>query len=112
MELDPTAGEQQTYAKGTDGSTLGGIRLTDYLYGDYTSTGGGNQGPGFCGLAGTHTELTDEQLAARYPDVDSYVRDATALTEANLKDGFILPADAEKERTLVSTVAERLRAAQ
>ena len=112
LELGTTADGQATYAKSSDGSTLGGIRLADYLYGDYISTGGGNQGPGFCGLTGTHTELTDEQLAVRYPDVDSYIRDASALTEANVENGFILPDAAEKERALVDAVAERLRAVQ
>ena len=63
---------------------------------------GGNPGQ-FCGLLGGYEPFAAAQLAMLYPAHDTYVKAVKAVTEKNLKAGYILKADAE------ATIAEANR---
>jgi hypothetical protein len=93
---DPAAsgGHAPAYAKNANGLTIGGIQLAEYDYSAAVNVGAGTTGPGSCWLTGKHQFLTDQQLAARYPDPHSYLHGAVQLTAQNVAHGFILPEDA------------------
>ena len=57
---------------------------------------GVGQPPGgsFCGLFGTTTPLTDEQLDRLYPSEERFVRSWKVELRRAVAQGFILPADA------------------
>jgi hypothetical protein len=81
---DPTvpSGLAPAYAKGANGLTLGGIQLAEYDYSTAINEGAGTTGPGICGLTGMHQWYTDQELAARYPDPDAYLRGAHSSLRA------------------------------
>jgi hypothetical protein len=56
---------------------------------------GQNAGPGFCRLYGSHTDFDAATLTSLYPTHNAYVSAVRAVTERNLKSGYILQADAE-----------------
>lgn len=47
-----------------------------------------------CGLGGTHVPLDPATVNRLYPTHDDYVRKVTAASDAAVKAGFLLPADA------------------
>lgn len=70
------------------GLALGGIRLAQHEVPLRINTGV-NTGPGFCFLDGSSVPLTDAQLAALYPTVQSYVDESVKVTLDNVKAGYI-----------------------
>ena len=56
------------------------------------STGGA--GGGFCGLFGTTTPFTAEQIAALYPTHAAFVQKWDHAVAADVADGYLLPPDA------------------
>ena len=83
-----------------NGVALGGIR-TPYVdvplavLSGYGQEGGG----GFCGLFGTTTSLTADQLDALYPTADDFIAKWNAATDAAVASGAILEIDAEAIKT-------------
>ena len=75
-------------ARDSLGISLGGIRLAQQEA-PLRVNSGVNTGPGFCFLDGSSVPLTDAQLAALYPTVDSYVDEVVATTLANAAAGYI-----------------------
>ncbi|MFU8870594.1 alpha/beta hydrolase domain-containing protein [Micromonospora sp. SL4-19] len=70
------------------GLALGGIRLAQHEV-PLRINSGSNTGPGFCFLDGSSVRLTDAQLAALYPTVESYVDETVAVTLANVRAGYL-----------------------
>ena len=56
---------------------------------------GQNTGPGFCRLYGSHVDFDRAKLTSLYPTHDAYVAAIRAVTEENVKAGYILQPDAE-----------------
>lgn len=75
------------------GNALGGIQLSQHAVPTATNTGQ-NSGSGFCILFGSHVPFDQATLAALYPSHGRYVSKVVDKTLENLKDGYIVPADA------------------
>jgi hypothetical protein len=86
------------------GNALGGIRLAQHAVPTAVNTGV-NSGAGFCRLYGSHEPFDAATLTKLYPTHQGYVARVKAVTEENLKAGYILKADAD------ATVAEAERSA-
>jgi hypothetical protein len=78
-----------------NGLVLGGIRLAAVDVPIATNTGA-NTGPAFCGLYGSHTPFPASKLAQLYPSHEAYVQAVTAVTQRNMREGFVLPEDARE----------------
>ena len=81
------------FERDAHGNILGGIRLAEHAVPAATNTGM-NSGGGFCRLYGSHEPLAESVLEALYPDRDSYLRFVRQAVEQNLRDGYLLEADA------------------
>jgi len=89
-----SAGPPAVIARDGDGnSSGGGIRLAGIAVPIAVNTGQ-NSGPGFCRLYGSHVDFDQAKLASRYPTHAAYVTAVRAITEKNLKAGYILKRDA------------------
>jgi hypothetical protein len=77
-----------TVARDSLGLAMGGIRLAQHEVPLRINTGV-NTGPGFCFLDGSSVPLTDAQLAALYPTVQSYVDEFVKVTLDNVEAGHI-----------------------
>jgi hypothetical protein len=75
-------------ARDSLGLALGGIRLAQHEV-PLRINSGVNTGPGFCFLDGSSVPLTDAQLAALYPTVQSYVDEFVKVTLDNVEAGYI-----------------------
>lgn len=90
-----SAGPPAVIARDADGnSSGGGIRLAGIAVPIAVNTGQ-NTGPGFCRLYGSHVDFDQPKLASLYPTHAAYVKAVRAVTEANVKAGYILRLDAE-----------------
>jgi hypothetical protein len=83
------------------GNALGGIRLSEHevATAENSATNGPadtNPGSFFCGLFGTHVPFDADQLAALYRNHGRYVSQVAQVNSANVKAGFLLPADSEE----------------
>lgn len=76
------------------GNAVGGIRTPHVDVPVAVLSGLGQQGGSFCGLFGTTTPFTAEQLAALYPTRQDFIERWTRATEAAVASGAILEADA------------------
>jgi hypothetical protein len=93
--IDTAAGAPGTIARDADGnSSGGGIRLAGIAVPIAVNTGQ-NSGPGFCRLYGSHVDFDPAKLASRYPTHAAYVSAVRAVTEKNLKAGYILKPEAD-----------------
>ena len=96
--LNPTSGFAQTpavLARDALGLARGGIRLSQVA----VPTGlnvGTNSGPDACVRWGYYVPFDVAKLTALYPDHARYVARVAAITNANVRNGFILPADAQR----------------
>jgi hypothetical protein len=94
--------------RNADGLAQGGIQLSELAVptqinvGDNApanassaSAGGAAIGAGACVRWGYSVDMSIDQLNARYPSHASYVAKVKKVVEQNLKDGYILPFDAE-----------------
>jgi hypothetical protein len=70
------------------GNALGGIRLAE------VAVPVAKESAESCGLGGTHVPFDAATLNRLYPSHDDYVRKVTAASDAAVKAGFLLPADA------------------
>jgi hypothetical protein len=101
-EQPPTAPLIQTTGPSTsptiprdqNGLAFGGVRLADVDVPIATNTGG-NSGPVFCILYGSHVPFGPDKISSLYPNHDSYVDAVTQVTLRDLKAGYILKEDAE-----------------
>ncbi len=75
------------------GLAEGGIRLSQHAVPTARNTGH-NTGETFCVLFGTHEPFTDDTLDALYPTRGSYLRAVKAVDRHNVREGYLLPADA------------------
>jgi len=90
-----SAGRQAVIARDTNGnSSGGGIRLAGIAVPIAANTGQ-NTGPGFCTLYGSHVDFDQAKLASLYPTHAAYVAAVRAVTEKNVKAGYILQPDAD-----------------
>jgi hypothetical protein len=93
--IDTAAGQPGVIARDADGnSSGGGIRLAAIAVPIAVNTGQ-NSGPGFCRLYGSHVDFDQAKLASRYPTHAAYVEKVRAVTERNLKAGYILKPEAD-----------------
>jgi hypothetical protein len=76
-------------------SKSGGIRLAE-LEVPTGMNSGKNTGPGFCRLYGAHTDFDPATIAKLYPTHEAYVAKVKAVTEKNLKSGYILKPEADE----------------
>jgi hypothetical protein len=89
-----SAGPPAVITRDDRGNALGGIRLAEHAVPTGVNTGQ-NAGPGFCRLYGSHTDFDAATLASLYPTHNAYVSAVKAVTEKNLKSGYILQVDAD-----------------
>jgi hypothetical protein len=98
-----SSGPPAVIARDQYGNALGGIRLSQHEVATATNTGQ-NSGPGFCRLNGSYEPFDAATLASLYPTHTDYVAKVKAVTERNLRAGYILKRDAD------ATIAEAERA--
>ncbi|MGB0121166.1 MAG: alpha/beta hydrolase domain-containing protein, partial [Solirubrobacterales bacterium] len=67
---------------------------------------GGSLFSAFCGLLGSSTPFTQEQLSGLYTDFADYLGKYDAAADAMLPDGFILPEDVERLKESARQFAE------
>ena len=89
--ISTTTPTGNTVVRDSLGLAQGGIRLSQQEA-PLRINQGPNTGPGFCFLDGASAPMTDAQLAALYPTVQSYVDKVVAKTLDNAAKGYI-PAD-------------------
>lgn len=77
------------------GLALGGIRLSQLAV-PTAHNDGDNSGESFCRLFGTHVPYDDQTLAELYPSRGRYLSAVRAVDLANIRAGFLLPADAKQ----------------
>ncbi len=87
--------DQNKYVRDANGQILGGIRTAAQDAPIATNAGIG-QGPWFCGPSGNHIDYTPAQLCQRYGSHDAYVSRVKAIVNANVRDGVLLPEEAQK----------------
>jgi hypothetical protein len=79
------------------GNALGGLRLAPFAV-PVALDAGVNENPpgagGLCFLNGTHIPFDRATLSALYPDRHTYLRPFIRAVLSNVRDGYVLPADA------------------
>jgi hypothetical protein len=55
-----------------------------------------NTGAAFCRLYGSHEPFSQQKLAALYPTHQAYVDAVREVTLRNVREGFVLRADAQE----------------
>lgn len=78
-----------------NGNALGGIRTPHVDVPVAALSGLGQSGESFCGLFGTTTSFTPEQLAALYTDKADFQAKWDAAVDAAVAAGAVLPEDAD-----------------
>lgn len=78
-----------------DGIARGGIRLASVDVPTAVNAGV-NTGAAFCRLYGSHTPLPADRLAKLYPTHQAYVQAVQRVVARNLREGVLLPRDAEE----------------
>ncbi|GIE94230.1 alpha/beta hydrolase domain-containing protein [Paractinoplanes rishiriensis] len=100
-----------TVVRDAGGNALGGLRLAPFEVPVAVDTGVNENRPGatgLCFLNGTHLPFDRATLTSRYPDRRTYLTRFTAAVRDNLRDGYVLPADAgEMLRDARSSLAGR-----
>ena len=99
LEFDETAapvpqgrggGSEKPLKRDAHGNIMGGIRLAEIAVPVALESGE------LCGLGGTHKPFDDEKLNKLYPTHSDYVNKVAAASNAAVKAGFLLPADADQ----------------
>ena len=90
-----TDGERPSIVRDSFGNALGGIRLSEHGVATATNSGE-NTGSGFCFLTGWHEGFDKTKLNTLYSTHGAYVSAVKALTEQNLKTGYIVKADGQR----------------
>ena len=99
--ISTTTPTGNTVVRDSLGLAQGGIRLSQQEA-PLRINQGPNTGPGFCFLDGASAPMTDAQLAALYPTVQSYVDKVVAKTLDNAAKGYI-PATSRVTRPCTPT---------
>ena len=79
------------------GLAKGGIRLSQVEAPTALNTGD-NSGETFCFLFGTHVPFGKAQLKSLYPSRGRYIASVVKADARNLRQGYLLPADAKQNR--------------
>lgn len=87
--------DQNNYVRDANGQILGGISTAAQDAPISTNAGIG-KGPWFCGPSGNHVDFTPAQLCQRYGNHDAYVSRVKAIVNTNVRDGVLLPEEAQK----------------
>ena len=82
------------------GLALGGIRLSQVSVPTALNTGD-NSGETFCFLFGSHEPFDDDLLARLYPTYGRYASAVARADAANVRAGFLLPADVKQNVPVV-----------
>ena len=93
--IDMAAGPPSAINRDEHGNALGGIRTPVVDVPTATLRGDGNAGQTFCFLFGNTVPFDAPTLAALYPTHEDYVTKFSKATDAAVKAGFILAADAK-----------------
>jgi hypothetical protein len=88
-----TDGGRPSIVRDSVGNAVGGIQLAEQAVPTGVSTGE-NTGSGFCFLTGSREDFDAAKLASLYPTHAAYVSAVKAVTDKNLKAGYIVKADA------------------
>lgn len=97
-------GSQNQMLRDAEGRVQGGIRTAAYDA-PTARNSGANSGGGFCTLAGYHLDLTPAEMCQRYGSANAYVAQVQGLADANVKDGVLLPEEAQRTVDEARTVA-------
>jgi len=93
------------------GNALGGLRLAPFAVPVALDTGVNENPPGgtgLCFLNGTHVPFDTATLNALYPARGAYLSQFTRAVVRNVRDGYVLPADAaEMLRDAAASIAGR-----
>jgi hypothetical protein len=101
------AADGVTVVRDDRGNALGGLRLAPFAVPVALDTGT-NEGAGLCFLNGTHIPFDRATLHALYPDRQTYLRQFARAVWQNVRDGYVMPADAlEMLRDAHSSLAGR-----
>jgi hypothetical protein len=95
---------QHQLQRDAQGRVQGGVRTAAYDVPIATNVGV-NTGGGFCMLAGYHLDFTPARLCERYGSREAYVAKVRAQVHANVKDGVLLPQEAQRSVAEAETVA-------
>ncbi len=82
-------------ARDSFGNALGGIRLAQHAVATATNTGLNTPATNFCRHLGSYIPFEPATLEALYPNHGKYVSQVARVTNANLRDGYIVPEDAD-----------------
>lgn len=89
------------------GLAVGGIQLSQVSVPRALNTGG-NSGESFCFLFGSYQAFDEQRLAELYPVPGRYVSSVVRADLANVRAGYLLPADARaNHRAAVAEIAAR-----
>jgi hypothetical protein len=83
-------GTEKPLKRDAHGNSVGGIRLAEIAAPVALESGE------LCGLGGTHKPFDDETLKKLYPTHTDYVNKVAAASNAAVRAGFLLPADADQ----------------
>jgi hypothetical protein len=83
------------YVRDANGQVLGGIR-TAAQDAPMSKNAGIGSGTWFCGPSGNHVDFTMEEMKQRYGSHEAYVAKVKAIVDANVRDGVILPEEAQR----------------
>ncbi len=92
--IEFTAATPPVIARDEMGNALGGIRLAQHVVATAVNTGQ-NGGSAFCRLYGSHVDFDPAKIATLYPAHKAYVAAVRKITEATLKAGYVVKADAD-----------------
>ena len=93
------AADGRTVVRDDQGNALGGIRLAPFEVATALDTGYNENQPGaggLCFLNGTHIPFDTETLDELYPTRGHYLRGFAVAVRDNVRDGYVLPADARE----------------
>lgn len=99
LELDDSGND---VVRDEFGNAVAGIRTPQLDVPVATLSGLGQDGETFCRLFGTTVPFTPEQLAAAYPDNETFVSAWNESLDSAVGSGAILAADAENLRTVAA----------
>jgi hypothetical protein len=93
------AADGLTVRRDRHGNALGGLRLAPFQVPVAVDTGVNENPPGgagLCFLNGTHQPFDRATMTDLYPNREAYLRPFAAAVRDNVRDGYVLPADARE----------------
>jgi hypothetical protein len=95
ISLESISATSSTATRDAQGNAVGGIRLSQHEVATAINQGL-NTGGGLAPLWGVHIPFDRETLRTLYPSHESYVEAVRQVNAANVRYGFVLPGDAER----------------